>query len=168
MRSYRPLIWFWGVILSLGAGGAATLQLLGPLGHDGRVQAASVGLRPKRVLPPAATDAAPSPPSDGAASPAVAEVPASAAAEPPSAPAAPERRVANPASPSAGMPAPMPAPARPYRPRARQVVRRETVPAEPLPSPAELPPSPVEREQSRFIGVYATGPDGVRVFRSNP
>ena len=141
----------------LGVGGAAALQILGPVEHDGRVQAASVGLRPNRVLPPTVTDAVPSPPGDVAVSPAVAEVPASAAAEPAPPPAAPERRAANPASPPAGISAP----ARPNRPRVRQVVRRDTVPAEP-------PPSPVEREPSQFIGVYATGPDGVRVFRSNP
>lgn len=165
MRSYRPLIWLWGMVLSLAVAGAATLQFLGPPEHGG--PGASASLSQDSAIPPAVTDAAPppSPPSEDAISSAATAVPTSPAsaaldlASSPPAPAARERR--SPAVSDA------PVPARPYHQRVRQA-RREALPDETAATPIPQPPRPAERQPGAFIGVYATGPDGVRVFRSNP
>lgn len=161
LQSFGPLICLWTTVLSMSAVGAAGLQVLGP---------------PNRALPAG--------PRDAASAAALPEVrPAPTAVPTANVPAAPAEvrgaltppRLAAPseaaAAPDANAPAPRPRTAqRRVDPddaaRPRSIARRSPLPPETIAAPfTQRTPPPVAPS---YIGVYGTGLDGTRTFRSTP
>lgn len=150
VQSFRSLIWLWGAVLSMSAVGATALQVLGPpqpapiVAQDALVPALAAPVQVVAV--PAAESAR-------------------AALSASVGPALPEAASA----PDALAPRPRPAAKRGESedaPRVRSAVRRSPLAPDAFKAPyaeaASLPASP------RYIGVYTTGTDGIRTFRSAP
>jgi hypothetical protein len=193
IESYRPLAWFWAGAVSFIALGAATLQVIGPpsRGPESKPTYAASAV-PSPPAGPLAAHAtvlpAPTPApklSEDAAASAAARAPGPAD----SSPLEPPRPAA------ASTPASLP---QPSHSKAQAPVRKHRVVREPpnlpgtypdiaaaeqgqlwlprqgsrpsLPPVASSPPAqaaPYQRSAS-YIGVYTTGGDGVRTFRSTP
>ena len=145
LRSYRPLIWLWAAILSLSAIGAATLQVLGPL----------------PASPPPAFSAAATMVRSAPATPALSPVPVVPELAPPllaaSMPPSSKLRKLRIAARRSRAPG--------YGNAGGERLMAERDDYDPLP-PA--PPIRADQRVAHYIGLYSTGIDGVRTFRSAP
>lgn len=175
VRSYRVLIWFWTVALSASAVGAVTLQIFGPL--PSRVPRSNA-MHAAESSPPALPK---EPFGNGVAPTDSPAAPASAAASNSTADDEPDRAALASSTPVVAAPPQGQRAQRSERKNAAEALnaramRRERSSASPQgdappqPSFARNPPAPTPAYQpvTGYIGVYTTGADGMRTFRSNP
>lgn len=145
LQSYRGLIWFWAAVLSASAAGAVLLEAMGPPPRASAAVALPVPRVPDR--PRVAALPGPLPPLLAFGTPS---------------PISPRklhlatRRVRAPAGQD-------------FDEAAVFAERDQSLPPPSPAAPAVLAaPAPVSQGTAHYIGVYTTGADGVRTFRSVP